>query len=59
MLTERLTKDCGRCSGDILRSRECLCGDDRDLDAYALANTQKQLEANVLSSATVEAHSGK
>lgn len=54
---EQLTKDCGRCSGDILRSRECLCGDDRDLDAYTLANTQKQLEANVLTCTTVEAHS--
>ena len=57
MLDERLTKDCGGSSRYIFRSRECLRGDDRDLDAYALTNTQKQLEANVLSSTAVEAHS--
>ena len=56
VLTGQLTKDCGRCSRYILRSRECLCSDDRDLDAYTLADTQKQLEANVLSSATIEPH---
>jgi hypothetical protein len=36
-----------------------LCGDDWDLDAYALANTQQQLVANVVSSTTVESHGGE